>query len=175
MKIIDNCVSLGFQNFLIKELYAPNLNWVFDNDVTDRSVVNNPGFSNVPFKDGVVTSTAYWFLYPLLFESCSKLNIDVVQLLRIRIGIYLNRNINVPNSAHIDQNKPHTVGLYYPEDFDGDTVFYADQTSQIEIARVTPKKGRMVIFDGSTYHASSNPTKSKYRVTVNFNFISNIK
>ena len=44
MKIIDNCVSLGFQNFLIKELYAPNLNWVFGNDVTDGSVVNNPGF-----------------------------------------------------------------------------------------------------------------------------------
>lgn len=171
MKIVDNCISLGYQNFLIKELYAPSLAWFFEKDVTSQNANKNVGFANTPFKDGVLNSTAYWFLYPVLFEACSKLDIEVMELLRIRIGIYVNKNSTEPNLPHVDQNKPHMVGLYYPEDVDGDTVFYSDATGQTEIARVSPKKGRMVVFDGATYHASSNPTQHNYRTTVNFNFI----
>lgn len=171
MQIIDNCISLGYQDFLIKELYAPNIAWFFEKDVTLQNTNKNAGFSNIPFKDGVINSTAYWFLYPVLFEACSKLNIEVEKLFRIRIGIYVNKNSIEPNSPHTDQDNPHMVGLYYPEDVDGDTVFYTDETGQTELARVSPKKGRMVIFDGATYHASSNPMQHSYRTTVNFNFV----
>lgn len=175
IKIIDDCISTQYQDFLIKELYASNLAWYFLPDVTLRGKLDNPGFSNLPFKDGSINSTAYWFLYPMLFEACSKVSIKVEQLLRIRIGIYLNRDNDKPNSPHIDQSESHLVGLYYPEDFDGDTVFYTDSTGQTELTRITPKKGRMVVFDGSIYHASSYPIKSNYRTTVNFNFIGNLK
>lgn len=176
IQIIDDCITLQYQNFLVKELYAPNLVWVFANDVTyTNKNKGNPGFSNSPYLNNTINSTAYWFLYPVLLEACSKANINVEQLIRIRLGIYLNRNTTQPNSPHVDQNELHTVGLYYPEDFDGDTVFYTDSTGQTELTRVTPKKGRMVIFDGGIYHASSNPVSSEYRTTINFNFISSQK
>ena len=176
IQIIDNCVTLQYQNFLVQELHAPNLVWVFANDVTHTNKnKGNPGFSNIAYQNNTVNSTAYWFLYPVLLEACSKANINVEQLIRIRLGIYLNRNTTQPNSPHVDQNEPHMVGLYYLEDFDGDTVFYTDSTGQTELTRVTPKKGRMVIFDGGIYHASSNPVSSEYRTTINFNFISSQK
>jgi hypothetical protein len=169
--VIDDCVSLPYQNFLLHELHAPNLAWLFLTDVTNPTEYKNPGFSNIPYKDGAITSTAYWFLYPLLLESCSKAGCSIDKLIRIRVGIYLNRAVDKANLPHIDDANPHLVGLYYPDNFDGDTVFYTDATGETEITRVTPKKGRMVLFDGSTYHASSNPIQSSYRTTVNFNFL----
>jgi hypothetical protein len=175
VNIIDDCVSLQFQNFLLKEMHSPNLVWAFITDVTDPTKIKNTGFSNMPYQDGVVKSTAYWFLAPLLYEACSKAEIDVLNILRMRVGIYLNKNTNKPNSAHIDGSEPHIVGLYYLDDFDGDTVLYSDTIGQNEMLRITPKKGRMVLFDGSIYHASSNPIESEYRTTINFNFTGNIK
>jgi len=171
IKIVDDCISLQYQNFLLQELHAPNLAWIFSTDVTLDTEHKNPGFANIPYKDGNVTSTAFWFLYPLLLESCSKVGGNVEKLLRIRIGVYLNRNTTKANLPHVDDNNPHLVGLYYPDNFDGDTVFYTDATGQTELTRVTPKKGRMVLFDGAIYHASSNPIQSSYRTTVNFNFL----
>lgn len=172
--IVDNCVSQTFQDFLAKQLEANNLSWGFIEDVTNNPKEKSemvPGFSNSPFDSGNVFNTAYWFLYPLLLEACGKKNIAVKELLRIRIGLYLKKNENSVNSAHVDRNVPHMTALYYPNDFDGDTVFYTDSTATTELLRVTPKKGRMVIFDGLIYHASSNPMTNSHRITVNFNFI----
>jgi hypothetical protein len=174
IKIIDDCISVNYQNFLLQELQATNLVWSFTSDVTtySKDIKNiNPGFSNTPYQNNAISSTAYWFLYPTLLEACNKINYKVEKLLRIRIGIYVNRYIDKPNMPHVDDSNPHLVGLYYPDDYDGDTVFYTDSTGQTELTRVTPKKGRMVLFDGSIYHASSNPVKSNHRMTVNFNFL----
>jgi hypothetical protein len=175
INIVDDCVSIQFQNFLLQQMHAPSLVWVFTTDVTNSTNIKNAGFSNTPYQNGTIISTAYWFLMPLLYEACSKAKIDVIDIIRMRVGIYVNRNTDKPNVPHIDSSEPHIVGLYYLDDFDGDTVFYTDETGQNEITRVEPKKGRMVLFDGSIYHASSNPVKSQYRTTINFNFTGNIK
>jgi hypothetical protein len=42
-----------------------------------------------------------------------------------------------------------------------------DKTPEI-IKRVSPKKGRVVLFNGNRYHSSSGPTKD-VRVIINFN------
>jgi hypothetical protein len=39
-----------------------------------------------------------------------------------------------------------------------------------EIAKISPKKGRIVIFDGKTLHAGSHPYLSDFRMVINFNF-----
>jgi hypothetical protein len=172
IKIVDDCVSLQYQNFLLQELHAPNLTWIFSEDVTIHNTEHkNPGFANMAYKDGSIVSTAYWFLYPVLLEACNKTGCSLKKLLRIRNGIYLNRDTTKPNLPHVDADSPHLVGLYYPDNFDGDTIFYTDSTGTAELTRVTPKKGRMVLFDGAIYHASSNPVHSNYRTTVNFNFL----
>ena len=35
---------------------------------------------------------------------------------------------------------------------------------------VSPKKGRIMCFDGKHYHASMHPMKSAYRLAITFNF-----
>ena len=71
------------------------------------------------------------------------------------------------HNVHIDNENPHDVVLYYINDADGDTFFF-DNNKKI-IHRETPERGKMVIFDGSTYHSSSPPSKN-IRMTLNINY-----
>lgn len=173
IKIIDDCVSKQFQDFLFKQLNPKFLNWTFLENVAydDANTYGvSCGLSNTPFINDQILNTSYWFLYPFLLEVCGKQNIVVKNLLKIRIGLYINSSSEKVHNAHIDREAPHMAALYYPHDCDGDTFFYTDHTAVKEILRVSPKKGRMVLFDGSIYHASSNPISSSYRTSINFNF-----
>ena len=69
---------------------------------------------------------------------------------------------------HIDMNRPHTTALYYVNTSDGETVFFDENNN--EIRREKPEQGKVVIFDGSIYHASSCPTTTTNRMTLNFNY-----
>jgi hypothetical protein len=78
---------------------------------------------------------------------------------------------------------PHTVCLYYVNDSDGDTFIFDKTSDDIKgrrdifertkfnvLKRVTPKKGRVVLFNGNRYHSSSGPTKD-VRCIINFDII----
>ncbi len=69
--------------------------------------------------------------------------------------------------------------MYYVDDSDGDTIIlnkkyngefqedvYLDNNSIMK--RVSPKKGRLVIFDGAHYRTAEQPKSSK-RCVINFN------
>jgi len=53
--------------------------------------------------------------------------------------------------------------VYYVNDADGDTVFF----TPYETIRVTPKRGRAVIFPANIKHAGTNPSVSPERITLN--------
>jgi len=77
---------------------------------------------------------------------------------------------NPPHIDHVsDIPKDHfaAVCLYYIDDSDGDTFFFDDEWDVIQ--RVTPKAGRMVLFENEVYHASSPPQKYDGRIVLNTN------
>jgi ectoine hydroxylase-related dioxygenase (phytanoyl-CoA dioxygenase family) len=60
--------------------------------------------------------------------------------------------------------------LYYVCDSDGDTIIYneKDISDQYTIKeKVTPKQGRVVLFDGSLYHTAEQPLNNN-RCIVNY-------
>jgi hypothetical protein len=75
-------------------------------------------------------------------------------------------------APHVDCNFPHTVVLYYLNDSDGDTVFFDSQGNVSQ--RVSPKKGRVLVFDGTIYHGGGIPKKYP-RSVVNFDIITKEK
>lgn len=97
---------------------------------------------------------------------CSELNINFIDIIAARLFI------TVPHKTTLDYYAPHTdrpeehLGLiYYVNDSDGDTIFFEGDK---ELQRVSPKKGRIVIFDGNTLHAGGFPTDNP-RCIVNYN------
>ncbi len=79
------------------------------------------------------------------------------------------------NTPHIDAFGPHYVLLYYVNDSDGDTRIWTrkigeEKTQYQAIAKVTPKAGRFLLFNGEHYHCGAHPSKSDKRILINFNF-----
>ena len=82
------------------------------------------------------------------------------------------------DTPHLDRYEPHLVILYYVNDSDGETVIYNYKSKDEndipyfedvkELKRITPKQGRIVVFDGRYWHTAEQPTNN-IRCIININ------
>jgi hypothetical protein len=126
------------------------------------------GFGNIFFKSGDVNKEDMLFFNQILYQACFSLNLIVEKIHNARIWLLTPEKENYISEPHTDMPDPHLACLYYVNDTDGDTIFFNQDKTTI-IKKVAPKKGRVVIFDGSIWHSSSTPTKN-VRSVINFNF-----
>jgi len=90
-------------------------------------------------------------------------------IIRMKSNLLLSTKEGV-NPPHLDFDLPHMVMIYYINDSDGPTVFFKKEKDKfVKINEVEPKRGRFLIFDGKTYHASTPPKKNNIRCVINFN------
>ena len=138
-------------------------------DDDDEDIV--PGPKSV----GQVTSEYHELFVPMLKRVGFKLGVSNITVLQgrsfLQFPVNTDGTIDLP---HIDiiGKAEFIVALYYVCDSDGDTVIYneTEESKTYTIKKsVTPKQGRMVIFDGSLYHAAEQPINSNTRCIVNYN------
>lgn len=183
--VIDDVINKTYQhaleNVLLEEMGA---NWFLLDDVAYPSPavkIRRPGIVHPMFEENKgIMSSLYNLALPMVFESTSKINFKFGDVLRGRAFIQFGSGEVHVNHPHIDMNDPHLVCLYYVNDSDGDTIIYNEtaddiqnlpglDTSMLTIKQaITPKKGRVVLFNGRRYHSSSTPTTDK-RCVINFN------
>ena len=104
----------------------------------------------------------------ILYRVGNYNNFIISRILRSRIFIHLPSPNPGLDQIHVDQDNPHFVCLYYINDSDGDTILFENDKKTI-IKKITPKKGRCVLFNGLIPHCSSRPSNST-RAVINFNF-----
>jgi len=180
IKVYDNILSKELEDRIESLVLDPSLGPRFPLYYHPNSVQNpkdstyyfNPGLFHV-FKGNKGSSKSDYgdFLSQVLYNFCSKVNIILYNYFKGRLYIDLpspNPGLDLP--PHVDMaGINHWVLLYYLNDSDGDTVLFKDDM-KTEIKRVSPKKGRIVFFDGSIFHCGSRPS-SNTRGALNFNFI----
>ncbi len=145
------------------------------------------GFTHVLLDQDNVESPWLPRFEPLLYTVQDALPCPV-QFLRVRLALQLNNGKTHHNAPHTDSEKDHYAALYYLHDSTGDTVFFeqyddpkdgsveerwykARTQKYTEHLRVKPQANKLFVFDGHTFHASSNPTgDSKWRIVLNLNF-----
>ena len=185
--VIDDIVDASFADFIEKTIFAAP--WQFMYDVTGRE--GNPypsmGFVNVMkmYGNGVVSPLYEIIAVPIINAIIEKtdLKISDVSLARSYLQTPLHpKFVKKHNGVHIDWHEPHLVVVYYVNDADGlSFVFeenylqkqkYPEQLEDIVYTHthktVTAKKGRVLIFDGYRYHASSQPQNGP-RCILDFN------
>jgi len=88
---------------------------------------------------------------------------------RIKANLLLQSKVgkNKYHTPHHDRNGPHWTAIYYVNDSDGDTFFFDERGKIIE--RVSPEKGKVIVFPGETFHAGSSPIKTAVRSVINMN------
>ena len=101
--------------------------------------------------------------------ACGEIGKVMKEILVARIFLLMPYATDLEHYApHVDLPYPHTVVLYYVNDADGDTVIF-NKNNQI-VKRVSPKRGRILMFDGTMYHGGGIP-KNGPRCAVNFDIM----
>ena len=185
--VIDDFISLEYQEKIKQDLLGLEniFPWHYSEDVTaagDFDSQHRPAMSHqyVQIDDDNDTSeiiSVYHHLFtPLLSKACQYLKIPETEVIQGRSFLQwplVNIDTSVVDLPHIDldEGDEHIVVLYYVVDSDGDTIIYNERTespSYTEKQRVSPKQGRVVIFEGGQYHTAEQPTKGT-RCIVNYN------
>jgi len=187
--VIDDFIDKDYQedikNILLgKEEWGNFLfPWHYIEDVTDGFSENNqgrPGLSHVYIEyndDGSsdLVSNFHDLFIPMLELACGILQIPTAKILQGRsfMQFPLNLQSEDDDTPHIDldEGHRHVVVLYYVQDSDGDTVIFNERTESNTYTvkqKVTPKQGRVVIFDGGLYHTAQQAINS-VRCIVNYN------
>lgn len=170
MKIFENIVdnSNQIEDFLLNQDFP----WFLIQKSSGRAKNVNGFLDTVQFehhfiRDDKIQSQAIHPLMRMLdWENIIKKTQVSPTILRMKSNLLLKTQLT-PNTPHIDFLYPHTVLLYYVNDSSGDTIFYDNNFKVIE--KITPKKGRIIIFDGSIYHSSTPPQTNDYRCVINVN------
>lgn len=147
-----------------------------------------PGFFHALVQDYNLSSPITHFLRPLIIQGLEKIDykLDSISLGRsfLQLPIQEGLHEDIKDPLHVDSYQPHMVFLYYVVSSDGQTLisdcksdWYDDSNDTIHeytydrckiLERVTPKKGRLVMFDGRHYHAAEQ-SKQDMRCIINFN------
>ena len=162
--------------------------WYYTSDVTDNThegpFQGRFGFSHqyVTAEDGIVSDFHSLFI-GLIKNSCKKLKIKEVDILQGRSFLSTPTNISKDNvdTPHVDMVVPHFVMLYYVRDSDGDTIIYNEKTKFDDCTpdpkmnytikkKVSPKQGRVVLFNGRHFHAAEQPNHN-LRCIVNYDLV----
>lgn len=187
--VIDNFISKEYQESILQSI--KNIAWWYnphtsdidgDSAIIDGNTIDSPQFMHFPLDVEGRASNAFDTLRPMVGEIERYFNNPIEYIFRIKISC-LNRNIlsfgkDNYNTPHVDTDvvEPDFISLiYYINNCDGDTFIFNEKygtpvskfTTQ---CRVTPRQGRVVIFNSNQFHASSNPIQEYSRFIINFVF-----
>ena len=166
LETYDNLVPEELQSYIydlvmgkIKDKPFP----LFVSNTLSEGDIPDFGFNNSFLDDPLYKDE---MLKPLYFLS-RYLQKNVKELYINRVFLQYPRPNPFISKPHTDLTIPHMVCLYYVNDSDGDTIFYNDNGSILK--KVSPKKGRIALFDGSIKHSAGQPTKNE-RIVINICF-----
>jgi hypothetical protein len=190
--VVDDILTKKQQEDLKRILLGKHFPWHFIPDVTgEGSKDGRPAFHNKLIDDGKVNvgGDALSLLHQLINNSLSKLYEELnvkanYELFRIRTILQMplaNISGSRRDAHHIDYIKKHLSILYYVFDADGDTVIFENmyhpnnikvpEPNELKVKKkVTPKQGRVVIFDGYHWHTGTQPKKG-LRCVINSNVL----
>jgi hypothetical protein len=138
------------------------------------------GMAHTFFRRGLQSPSSYWNLVrPMIYFIEDTLGIKCMdKIIRCKINLLFNTatDDNTFNTPHVDhpEVENYTNILYYLNESDGDTTFFNEHFNGYHPEKVTvketvsPVENGLVIFDGSQYHASSNPINFQDRITISW-------
>ena len=186
--VFDDIIDLEYQEKIKKVLLSDyeyegyEFPWYFTQDVTSHKDKNSQKRSaffhsyvvnNNNDVMGTVDSVFHHLFVSLLDNACHRVGEKNVNILKGRsfLQLPINYKGEREDTPHIDiSDFYHFVMLYYVCDSDGDTIIFNEQEESEKYTvqkRVTPKQGRVVLFDGRFYHTAEQPVDN-IRCVVNY-------
>lgn len=189
MIVVDNLIPASLQDTIESILLGNSFSWYLQDDITYIGGADKaPAFSHIYKPVNNPPSSPLFDLVSLIAHvGAEQYGFTFNEILQARsfLQLPLSRSLltNEVDVLHIDSAIPHLVVLYYVCDSDGDTIVVDKRYDPKEgvvidqryfehkvLKKVTPKKGRALIFDGAHYHTAEQP-KDNIRCIINFNIV----
>lgn len=192
IQIFDDIIPKGYQDQIEADLMRWQFSWNYFDDVTNANYGDNSGMVHLAFNHGAQPSEWFPFIKPIIYSIEQATGEKIRELLRIRVGFLTPaETLAEYNTPHVDFTVPHKTVCYYVNDSDGDTVVfdqtvtdmsvteisertikeYVDKATFTVAGRCSPKKGRICVFDGYKFHASSKPKQNQRRLVITINYV----
>lgn len=194
--IIDDLLPPTFTEEILHTLTMPEFDWHYRKSISygddekvikefiqnDSMILESSAFSHRFYYEGKKLSQYCDFIRPILYFVEDKTSIKPKNIQRMRAVFTLKDSLNSDkyNVPHVDLPFPHKTLIYYLNDSDSGTILfkekYDSKTNCIDTSKktvdkiVNAKKGRILIFDGLTYHTGVIP-KSQDKILININFV----
>jgi len=185
--VFDDIIDVQLQNNI--EQYVLNTQLFLDGN--NAEYMNN----GLVLPQGVliserIESTIQEQIKSIELNSISKIGKEILHTYRykinqLKVADKISDEFDI-NGMHIDREQEHISIVYYVNDTDGDTHIYDTDLETMSgwnyivrdkkfehftlNKRISPKKGRVVIFNGLLPHHSSYPTLND-RYVINFNTV----
>ena len=132
-------------------------------------------FTHTIYEENQPVSKLFGAVLPVI----TAIPYTIKQMIRIKMNLCVYAQTDNPNAhgmPHVDFTEikePIISAIYFVNDSTGDTVIFDQrfgQSAPLTVkTRVTPKKGRLVVFDGGLLHAGNTPKTNAPRININFN------
>lgn len=175
--VYDDVLTNNEQDEIEKYLTDYYFPWYLQEATVSRPIVNSVVKRELPFMghafclDSVPCSVAYEVTLNVLNTICKKIELPYQRVLRSRANLIFKDGNSDGTGVHVDFEEEHTVVLYYVNESDGDTTLYADDLGKEVLQTVSPKKGRVVVFDGLIKHSAGVPVNHPTRIVLNYNLV----
>lgn len=185
---IRNVISEDYQNDIYNYVTDVSFPWHFIEDTTNETAQNNvsstPAFVNLIYNTSRQEHPHLDFFKPLVDSIIEKSNLELISVFRLRLGFLLNTRyafMGSPyqhNTPHVDGDMDHFTAVYYLNTCDGPTVIFHETEPSEKyrpMYKSEPEKGKVLVFNGRHYHASTCPKVFNKRLVLTVNFTANIK
>ena len=149
---------------------------------SDKNTYETPLFTHV-FLEHSTELDDNTLVRTMFLKFISTIKADCSEMLTVRANISLKHSIpdgfhTTPHCDIADHTKyknPRVV-IYYVNDSDGDTIFFTrkygdEKQDEYEVeSKVSPKKGRFVLFSNEHFHAQTHPQIEEKRIVLVYNF-----
>ena len=164
-KVIDNFLSTYQFNKILFELNpitnsqkGQGLYWSYSKAVGGEENIlgNNMYFENLIYCNTIMNEK----YFKVLNEILDKL--EVKSLMRIKVNLYTRTESLQHHPDHCDASFSHKGALFSLNTCDGFTVINGEEIPSVA--------NRMILFDPSIPHHSTNCTNDTHRMNINFNY-----
>lgn len=173
--IFENIIDESSQNTLLEYMKSKYTEWYFVEDVSKVGIHNLQfnGWSRHVTIQEPIENDIFDIIKKIEKNAIDKCNLKFIKNYRYKLNCLepLEKKPTLEelySNTHVDDDIEHVVLIYYTNDTDGDTILF-DKNNQI-LKSISPKKGKMVLFDGNVSHCPSWPTKEN-RYVLNYNIV----
>ena len=191
MKIIDDVIPLSIQNELERNILNPIFPWghMFSSDLANEASDDYVLLKRKEFRSDEIIDPGQFYHNILIDQQPGQfftwftpileaIKFEDMRILRMKMNFnypYFGNKDSTHGIPHVDlpNEKDYTTAIYYVTEGDGDTLLFNEKNGHqgpLTIKqRVSPKKGRIILFEGDTLHAACPPISNRPRIVVNIN------